>query len=233
MTPFDPFTALGLPPQALVGRRVPKTLLIENGCFASGDRRRIREGIDALRWLAVLKPTTVGIAEYRDSEREYLEIAVLMLDLRPNARRARLVEIVHRAVPYPVLLISRGQGAPEVSLVHKRRSLRDPSRIVIDGELVVVQVDSPRHLPPSRNSGTPSPWNGSLAAPSTPSTKAGSTPSMRFAQPVSRAASPFPLTLAQPPTDKRPSQNTGTSWSPLRRYIPVPPRKHRWPAGPT
>ena len=28
MTPFDPFVALALPPDALIDRRVPKTLLI-------------------------------------------------------------------------------------------------------------------------------------------------------------------------------------------------------------
>ena len=75
MTSFDPFEALALPSNALIDRRVPKTLLIENGAFAAGDRRRIREGIGELRWLAALKPATVGIAVYRDDEREYLEIA--------------------------------------------------------------------------------------------------------------------------------------------------------------
>ena len=99
MTLFDPFEALELPPDALIDRRVPKTLLIKNGAFAAGDRRRIQEGIEELRWLAALKPTTVGVAEYRDAEREYLEIAVLKLDLRPDARAERLVELVHRAGP--------------------------------------------------------------------------------------------------------------------------------------
>lgn len=46
MMPFDPFVALVLPPWALIGRRVPKTLLIEDGTPAVGDRRRICEGIE-------------------------------------------------------------------------------------------------------------------------------------------------------------------------------------------
>ena len=86
MTPFDPLAALALPPGARIARRVPKTLLIEHGALAAGDRRRIREGIEEVRWLAALKPTTVGIAEYRDADREYVEIAVLQLDLRQAAR---------------------------------------------------------------------------------------------------------------------------------------------------
>ena len=149
MTPFDPFPALALPPEALIDRRVPKTLLIENGSFASGDRRRIREGIEQLRWLAALKPTTVGVAEYRDPEREYLEIAVLKLDLRPGARGRRLVEMVHRAVPYPVLLITWQRDIPGLSLARKRWSLANAAKTVIDGELIAVQLgdDFPGDLP--------------------------------------------------------------------------------------
>ena len=140
MTSFDPFEALALPSNALIDRRVPKTLLIENGAFAAGDRRRIREGIEELRWLAGLKPATVAIAEYRDDTREYLEIAVLKLDLRATARGERIVELVHRAVPYPVFLIVRREGTTELSLAHKRRSLGEVGRTVIDGEIVVVKI---------------------------------------------------------------------------------------------
>ena len=139
MTPFDPFVALALPPDALIDRRVPKTLLIKNGAFAAGDRRRIQQGIEELRWLAALKPATVGVAEYRDAEREYLEIAVLKLDLRPAAPAERLVELVHRAVPYPVLLIACRDGATELSLAHKRRSLGETDKTVIDSEMIVAR----------------------------------------------------------------------------------------------
>ena len=140
MTPLDPFAALALPPGTHIARRVPKTLLIEHGAFAAGDRRCIREGIEELRWLAALKPTTVGISEYRDADREYVEIAVLQLDLRPAARRERLVELVHRAVPYPVLLIARQEGTPELSLAHKRRSRGEVGRTVIEGEIVLARI---------------------------------------------------------------------------------------------
>ena len=36
-----------------------------------------------------LKPTTIGVPEYRDESREYLEIAVLRLTLRPAARATK------------------------------------------------------------------------------------------------------------------------------------------------
>ena len=98
------------------------------------DRRHIREGIEEIRWLATLKPTTIGVAEYRDSGREYIEIAVLKLKLRPGARAERLTELVHRAVPYPVLLFSWQEEIVVISLAHKRWSQGEEGRTVLDGD---------------------------------------------------------------------------------------------------
>ena len=120
---------------------LPKTLLIENGAFAAGDRRRISEGIEELRWLAALKPATVGIAAYGDAEREYLEIAVLRLDLRTATSCDQLVELVHRAVPYPMVLLVWRDGTPAISLAHKRRSLGESGATVVDGEVVTARID--------------------------------------------------------------------------------------------
>ena len=136
MKNFDAVAALALPAGALVDRRVPKTLLIENGAPTAADKRRIREGVEEIRWLAALKPTTVGVAEYHDAAREYLEIAVLMLTLRSGARPGRLTELVHRAVPYPVLLIAWQGDTPVISLAHKRWSQGEAGKTVIEGNVV-------------------------------------------------------------------------------------------------
>ena len=140
MNSLDLIAALALPARALVDRRVPKTLLIENGAPTALDRRRIRDDVEELRWLAALKPTTVGVAAYRDAEREYLEVAVLQLTLRAGASAARLTELVHRAVPYPVLLTARRGHATQLSLAHKRWSQGDTGTLVLDGDVVAVEL---------------------------------------------------------------------------------------------
>lgn len=142
MSPFELVTALGLPDAALVDRRVPKTLLIENGAPTAADKRRIRDGVEEIRWLAALKPTTVGVAAYRDVAREVLEIAVLQLTLRCGVRAARLVELVHRAIPYPVLLIAQPGDATELSLAHKRWSQGETGKTVLDGDVATVALDN-------------------------------------------------------------------------------------------
>ena len=136
MEPFDPLAALALPDEALVDKRVPKSLLIDNGAPTAADRRRIREGIEELRWVAALKPNTIGVAEFRDASREYLEIAVLELRLRSGSGAGRLAELVHRAVPYPALLVAIHGDAREISLAHKRWSQAESGKTVVDGEII-------------------------------------------------------------------------------------------------
>lgn len=137
MNAADVIAALDMPPSARVDQRVPKKLLVENGAPTAADKRKLNEGIEEVFWLAVLKPTTIGVPEFRDGTREYLEIAVLRAVLRVTAQTARLSELIHRAVPYPVLLIATQGDALTISLAHKRRSQGEAGATVVDGALVV------------------------------------------------------------------------------------------------
>jgi hypothetical protein len=140
MSGAEVIAALGLPASARVDRRVPRKLLVENGATAGADRRRINEGVADVHWVAALKPTTIGVAEFRDPAREYVEIAVMSAVLNAGAQAKRLVEIIHRAVPYPVLLSTSQGDALELSLGHKRWSQGEAGAVVLDGELVVADL---------------------------------------------------------------------------------------------
>ena len=134
--------ALDLPATARVDKRVPKTLLLEHGAPTAADKRQINEGIEQLVWVAAIKPTTIGVAEYRDELREVLEIAVLQITLRATAKVGRLIELVHRAVPYPVLLIAEQGSTVGLSAAHKRWSQAEAGKTVLEGDVVTVQWDA-------------------------------------------------------------------------------------------
>ncbi len=142
MTATAVIAALNLPAAARVDQRVPKKLLLENGAPTAADKRLINEGIEAIQWLAVLKPATCGVSEFRDEVREYLEIAILHVTLREQAKEARLIELLHRAVPYPVLLLVECGHAVSVSLAHKRHALKEAGKTVLDGEPVTVAMQT-------------------------------------------------------------------------------------------
>lgn len=143
MSRSDVVSALCLPDSARVDQRVPKKLLLENGAPTASDKRLITDAIEDIQWLAALKPNTIGVPEYRDTQREYLEVAVLAVTLRgaiKHASLSRFAELVHRAVPYPVLLLldeKRAEGPTlTLSLAHKRWAQNEAGKIVLDGEVV-------------------------------------------------------------------------------------------------
>jgi len=141
MTPEAVLAALALPPQALLEHRVPKALLVENGAPTAADKRQIENGVEELRWVAALKPTTAGIAAYKDDARDVLELAVLTLRLRPDAKVRRLIELIHRAIPYHLLLIA--ETAPSqvlLSLADKRWAQNERNKVVLDGDLLACDL---------------------------------------------------------------------------------------------
>ena len=137
--------ALRLPEGCRVDQRIPKKLLLENGAPTAADKRLITEAIEEIQWVAALKPNTIGVPDYRDTLREYLEIAVLAVTVRgvvKPASHSRLAELVHRAVPYPVLLLLIEGQSLTLSLAHKRWAQNEADKVVLDGSLISVRVSA-------------------------------------------------------------------------------------------
>ena len=132
--------ALALPPDARVDQRVPKKLLLEQGAPTVTDKRHIQDGIEEIVWIAALKPTNIGVPAFQDETREYLEVAVLSANLRPQAKATRLIELIHRAIPYPLVLLTAHNGTVSLSLAHKRASQAEGGRVVLDGPVLVATL---------------------------------------------------------------------------------------------
>lgn len=134
--------ALGFPDCAAVKQRIPKKMLIEMGAPTAADKRAISDGIEEIQWLAALKPATIGVPAYQDQVRDYLEIAVLSLKLRPEAKANRIAELLHRAIPYPVLLLTHSPAGISLSLAHIRWAQNEAGKTVLDGEVLEAQFDN-------------------------------------------------------------------------------------------
>jgi hypothetical protein len=156
-------SSLELPPACVLNERIAKKLLVENGAATPADKRTINEGIDELIWVAALKPNNIGVPAYRDNSREYLEIAILSMRCRAEARSNRITELIHRSIPYPVLLVSiveMGQEENEicrkasttsapllnVSVADKRFSQSDTQSMVLEDGVTEVQLEADSHL---------------------------------------------------------------------------------------
>ncbi|GLT22953.1 hypothetical protein GCM10007933_24140 [Zoogloea oryzae] len=157
LTANELLAALALPSSALVQQRIPKKMLAENGAATSADRKLVQDGIDELAWHAALKPSNVGIPAYEDELRSYLEVTVLVARLRtevvatdqhrsPQAPAAvstnvrRVAELIHRAVPYPTVLLLEHGHQLVASVVHVRWAQREAGKTVLDGDSISVPI---------------------------------------------------------------------------------------------
>ena len=123
---------LELPEACHLGKRVFKKLFHEHAPLQAADARALQGDVDTIVWQHTLKPTTIAIPAFEDDEREYLEIAVLEGRLHNTKHATRLAELVHRAIPYPVLLILTHERSSAMSLAHKRYSRAEKGAIVAD-----------------------------------------------------------------------------------------------------
>lgn len=129
------YASLGLPESALVSRRVFKKQFHQFGDLASADRTLLSDQLDSMLWQYALKPDNCGVKSFVDEQREYLEIAVLEGRLENRKATVRLAEIVHRVVPYPVLLVLTDDRGLALSVAHKRLSAAKKDAIVADPPL--------------------------------------------------------------------------------------------------
>jgi hypothetical protein len=130
-----------IPESCRLGKRVYKRLFHENAKLNATDKKALRDDVDTIFWQYTFKPTTIPIQPYEDDQREYHEVALLQVNLKQDKRVSRLCEIIHRAIPYPLILvfhISNYQSSTNnqkclISLAYKRFSQAEKDTIVAEG----------------------------------------------------------------------------------------------------
>ena len=137
---------LGLPEPALLDKRIYKRMVLEHGQLTSADKRTLTEDVTTLTWKYTLKPGTVPILSFQDDEREYLEVAIVEATLNSRRRAARIAEMIHRAIPYPVLLVMVEGTGLSASVAHKRFSLAEKGSIVAEEILRTAWIDEPSDI---------------------------------------------------------------------------------------
>lgn len=140
----DGASLLGLPDAARQDHRITKKMLAEQ--FeerAPADARLIPKAVAAARLTGILRPETIQVPRYQDSERIIIDIPVIEASLTGKttaADRIRVAELIHRSMAKPVVLFaSVPDGDTLLSLALSHVSRTDPTRStsVIDAHLIV------------------------------------------------------------------------------------------------
>ncbi len=132
---------LAVPDSCGLGKRVFKKLFHEYTKLLAADKKAFSEDIERITWEYTLKPSTIPIQPYEDEQREYLEIAVIDVELSEQRRTARIAEVMHRAIPYPLLLVFRLDSCCALSTAHKRFSQAEKGAMVAEDMILTRWID--------------------------------------------------------------------------------------------
>jgi len=133
ITPTDIRAALALPSMNAPARRLPKDVLAQHGAANTADRKLIDSAIERLDWWATLSPGTIGVAAGTDDERPVPAIQLLAMTARIEPTQ-RLLTLIHRAIPVPIILATAlpGNAGTRLSLAPLRRAERIAGQMVVE-----------------------------------------------------------------------------------------------------
>lgn len=123
---------LEIPEQCWLDKPVFKKLFLDHGELDATEKKALSEDVGRIRWRYTLKPETINIAPYSDGDREYTEVAILVVELVETNRLNRLVGLIHRAIPYPLIIAFEHDGKLALSTAEKRINQADKSKLVIE-----------------------------------------------------------------------------------------------------
>lgn len=130
---------MAVPKACELNKPVFKKMFLDNGVLDATDKLCLKDDVEKVRWLYTLKPSTINIAAYKDEEREYPEIAILLIELSSSSRIKRIGSFIHRSIPYPLVLIFTGNvdGVSHIaiSLADKRINQADKEKWVIESNI--------------------------------------------------------------------------------------------------
>lgn len=132
---------LDIPEDCLLNKRVFKKLFEENTRLDVTDKKSLKDDVQEIRWLYTLKPTTINIPPYADEQRDYPEVAVLLVTLSMPTRYKRIAAFMQRAIPYPLLLLFSHEESIAVSLADKRLNQADKEKLVIENSFDTEWID--------------------------------------------------------------------------------------------
>ncbi len=129
MTQSVPSALFNFPPQAKVGRVLPKSKIYQHGRVSAALRERFVGQVEQITWQYKLAPETINLP----ARSGIAEIEIFDIALKTDALDEDVLRAVDRAIPLPIVFqLQHGQRIRMVA-AHKRPSAAEAGKWVIDG----------------------------------------------------------------------------------------------------
>lgn len=120
------------PSSCFVDQRIGKVLFAENGPLTPGDRRAFKSDIAEINCSYVLDENHgILLHAYTDEEHEYSSLVQIDVVLKKPGKAARIAELCHRTMPYPLIVILHDGNKLWFSMAEKRFSRDGKEQVVL------------------------------------------------------------------------------------------------------
>lgn len=96
----DNINILNLPVKTVYGKFIPKEKLYNHADINASTKERFVRQIERITWTNKISPETVNVKPGK-----YSEIEVFRIDLKDGDIDDKLIQIIDRAIPYPILFV--------------------------------------------------------------------------------------------------------------------------------
>lgn len=96
----DNSNILNLPAETVYGKFIPKEKLYNHADINSSTKEKFVRQIERITWINKISPETVNVKPGK-----YSEIEVFRIDLKDGNIDDKLIQIIDRAIPYPILFV--------------------------------------------------------------------------------------------------------------------------------
>lgn len=146
-----------VPASASINRIIPKETIYEATEMNKADKDYFVRYIKQIRWLYKFYEDNIRIKEYQKDEKSYVEAELFGVNLKKefqeynhntgnyhrfDARLDRIVEIILRFIPYPILLCAEFNDEIKFYVSHISESKGDYDKITLDDLICTEWIDT-------------------------------------------------------------------------------------------
>lgn len=126
----------------VLNQKIFKKFFYENENLKQHQKNLIKKNVDYINLVTMIKPNIVNIPEYEDDNIQYLEIAILEINLIKEGKEEEISEIINKMIQYPVILFLKYDKIISLSLCEKRLDKQVGANNIIEDILVLKDIYS-------------------------------------------------------------------------------------------
>ncbi len=122
----------GFPNKVRLSTKVTKKVVLENNQLTTSEKKLIKEEINDIIWLAVIKPSTYNVPIYLDENYIFDEITFIVVKISNKNKAKKISELFQKIIPYQLIVIVNYEDEILLNVADKRINKNDKERRTVE-----------------------------------------------------------------------------------------------------